>query len=116
MKRPGTGFIRLTHALVDGEAFMLASNGARCLLILIWRRFNGRNNGQIPLSVREAADWLHCGKTATARYFAELQQLGLIEAVTKGQFAIKSGTGKNAATTWRLTFLQNERADDDKAA
>ena len=105
--RPSNQFIRLSHSLVDSEAFAAASNGARGLLIFLGRRYNGRNNGNISCSVREAAIWLHCSKSSVGRYFIELQQLDLIEAVNKGRFAIRVGDGRRVATTWRLKFLED---------
>jgi len=105
---PADPFIRLSHSLVDSESFAIASNGARSLLILLWRRYNGRNNGSLSCSVREAATWLHCGKSQAGVYFTELQQLELIEAVNKGNFTVKIGDGRRAATTWRLKFLEDQ--------
>ena len=101
-------FVRLGHSLVDGAAFRLASSGATRLIILLLRRFNGHNNGAISCSIREAADWCHCGKSTAAKLFEELETLNLIGVVHKGAFSIKAGDDKNAATTWRLTFLQDQ--------
>jgi len=107
-KKSGAGWIKLTHEVVDGEAFGAASNNARCLLILLWRRHNGKNNGAIELSIREAAAWLHTSKATAARAFIELQALGLVAAVRRGHFNIKAGAQKGEATTWRLLVIPQE--------
>lgn len=99
------GFIKLSHDVVDSAEFAEASSGATRLLILLWRRHNGRNNGKIHCSVREAASWLHCGKSKALACLTELQRLGLIAAAQKGHFDIKAGELKNISTSWRLLFL-----------
>ena len=108
------GFLKLSHSLVDCPAFTDASAGATRLLILLWRRFNGRNNGDIPCSVREAAAWCKCGKSAAAAYFIELQERGLISPVSKGRFTSR-GARQNVATKWLLTFLPSKQGGPDVA-
>jgi hypothetical protein len=112
-RAPGRPFVMMSHELIDCPAFVSASCGATRLLIFIWRRHNGRNNGAISCSIREAAAFLHCGKSTAARYFSELHALGLIEPVRLGNFVYKVGDLKNAATTWRLSFLPNNEAHQD---
>jgi hypothetical protein len=98
-------FVMLPHMLPDSPEFAIASSGATRLLILLLRRYNGRNNGTIACSVRDAAKWLHCSKSTASACFAELEQLGLIRAVCRGSFTIKLGELKGVATTWSLTFV-----------
>jgi hypothetical protein len=102
-------FLLLDHELIDGDAFGAATGGATRLLIFIMRRFNGRNNGDIPCGIREAAKFLHCGKSTAARFFEELEGLKLIEPTRRGHFEVKQGEMKNVATRWRVTFLENAR-------
>src|SRR5215831_2831997 len=78
-KRSDDRFVKLPYDVLDSAAFISASAGAKALFVFLIRRFNGRNNGQISCSVREAAAWCACGKTAAAKYFDELIALDLIE-------------------------------------
>jgi hypothetical protein len=97
----GERFIRLTHQLVDSEAWLRASLGCRCLTLEIWKRYNGRNNGSIPFSRREAEAALGCGPAQAVRYFREAQDRGFIVATRRGSLG-SGGTGKS--TRWRITM------------
>jgi hypothetical protein len=99
------GFNRLYHGIVDTEAFLFISNsGALPLLIYIWRRYNGRNNGRITFSQREAERRFGCSPKRAIRRFSELQEAGFIVAVRRGAFSQKTGVFAARATTWRLTM------------
>lgn len=81
------------------------SPNARALLIELLLMYNGRNNGEIFLSVRDATGRLgltDCHATLSA--FHELEQVGLIEKTFVGFFTIKGGD-KSRANAWRLTWL-----------
>ena len=104
-------FIKFDYSTVDG-AIAAATSHATRLLVLLTRRFNGHNNGEIPCSVREAAAWCKCSLSTAQRCFVELQELGLIEIVIRGNFAIKDGSRKNTASTWRLAFVHNKGGRD----
>ncbi len=54
-------FVRLHRGVTNSEAWKSLSCEARCLLIEIWARHNGQNNGRIPYSHREARKALHVG-------------------------------------------------------
>lgn len=105
-KQSDRRFVLLDHALVDSPAYVGASTNAKCLLILLLRKFNGRNNGGINCGVREAASWLHSSKDTASRAFVELYEIGLIEPTKRGYFEIKAGEQKNVATSWRLSFIE----------
>ena len=89
---------------MDTPAWRSLSLGARCLLLEVWRRHNGTNNGQISMSVREAAALLGCSKKMPSRWFAELREKGFLEPTRLGSFAWKGGAMNGRATTWRLTM------------
>ena len=60
---------------------------------------NGTNNGDIPMSIREAAGLLRTGKDQATKAFADLQDRGFIKPSVKGCFTFKA----RHATTWVLT-------------
>ena len=51
--------IRLYHWLLRSEAWQSLSANARAIYIEMATRYNGSNNGQIPFSVRDAANRAH---------------------------------------------------------
>ena len=95
----GARFVKLYHWLLQSHAWRSASLAARCLLIEVWRRHNGVNNGEIAFSVREAAEALGIGKNTANRAFRELEDKGFLNARERGSFHWKGGP----ATTWELT-------------
>ena len=76
--------IRLHNWIMDTAAWSSLTLGARCLLLEVWRRHNGQNNGQISYSQREAVKALRCGFASAARWFNELQEKGFLVAERRG--------------------------------
>ena len=99
-KRIDAPHVRLYSWLLNSPAYLSLSCPARALLVEITRLYNGRNNGQIGLSVRRAAERCNIARGTAQRAFTELQERGFIELVTKGAFSRKSPH----ANEWRLTF------------
>ena len=69
-------------------------------LVELLNLYNGENNGQIALSVRQGAKLLGCWKDTAGRAFRRLQELGFIKENVKGSFQIKD----RHSTTWILTM------------
>lgn len=91
--------MRLHHWLFDSAAYQSLSSDARAVHMILLRRYNGSNNGELSLSVREVADQLRISKSTAQRVFVELQERGFIEVVIRGTFTRKD----RRATEWRLT-------------
>jgi hypothetical protein len=100
----------LEYSLTDGPAFINLSSHATRILILLLRRFNGHNNGSIPLGAREAGQWCHCDHVTAWRALKELQKSNLITVVDKGRIVL-DGSGINRATRWRLNFVRETKAN-----
>jgi hypothetical protein len=97
------GFIKLDHAIMDTAAWeFVLRTGAALLLLEIWHRFNGKNNGRIPYSNRDAQRRFKCGSHTAFNWFRDLERAGFIVAQEQGSFDQK--TGGNRATRWRLTM------------
>jgi hypothetical protein len=99
-KRIDAPHVRLYSWLLNSPAYLSLSCPARALLVEVTRLYNGRNNGQIGLSVRRASERCNVARGTAQRAFVELQDRGFIELVTKGAFSRKSPH----ASEWRLTF------------
>jgi hypothetical protein len=84
----------------NSPAYLSLSCPSRALLVEVTRLYNGRNNGQIGFSVRQASERCNIARGTAHRAFAELQERGFIELVTKGAFSRKSPH----ASEWQLTF------------
>lgn len=97
----GDRFIKLTHEIMDSDAWDTASPQCKDLVLRIWKRCNGRNNGSIPYSRREAEAALKCGPVQAVRYLKEAKERGFIVATRRGSLGA-DGAGK--ATRWRITM------------
>lgn len=103
-------FVMLEHWVLGSEAWKSLTPQAVSILINLMRRYNGRNNGEISLSVREAATAVNINKDTAGRAFRELEEKGLIRRVTPGGFDYKL----RHATEWELTMWP--RRDGEVAA
>jgi DNA-binding transcriptional ArsR family regulator len=91
--------IRLYHWLLDTPAWKDLDANCRCIYLELLRRYNGSNNGRIPLSVREIADQLRIGSSTASRALRALQAHGFIAVSIRGRFERRD----RHATQWRLT-------------
>jgi hypothetical protein len=96
-------FIRLHRGVTGGAAWRSLTCEARALLIAVWERHNGANNGEIGFSHRQAREALHVGSRKIVAAFAELQDKGFLVAHTKGAFTWKDGAGAGKSTEWEIT-------------
>lgn len=90
--------IRLPHFMLGSAAWMTLSPAAKALLLAVWTRHNGTNNGEIAYSVREARS-IGLTKSVAARAFAELTERGFLKVWKPSTFTLKT----REARTWELT-------------
>jgi hypothetical protein len=102
-KQP-SGFVRIYHDLMDSPAWRTASLGARCVVLAIWRRHSGKNNGKIPYGRRDAQADLGCGSHQAVRYLGDAQERGFIVITRRGSFDWKNGSRAARTALWRLTM------------
>ncbi len=96
----GYTFVMLRHDIMDSRAYLALSPDARCVYQCIKRRFNGYNNGDIPISCREAAEQCNIGKSTAAKALIEIQEKGFAVVTVKSGFNVK---GSRRSQRWRLT-------------
>ena len=96
-------YIRLHRGVTESAAWKDMTTDARCLVLAIWERHNGTNNGHISFSHREAVIVLKRGTDKTRQAFKDAQEHGFLIAKTKGSFDWKVGAGEGKATEWELT-------------
>ena len=91
-------FLALPHYLLKSDAWKSLGPIPRALFVEVAQRWNGFNNGQIGLGVREAGQALHVKHTTAGAAFKVLQERGFL-ALTKD-----SGFDqKRLAREWRVT-------------
>lgn len=100
--RSKTRVVYLSYPLIESDAWRYLPAPACKIFIELRRRFNGRNNGDISLSYREAAELVGCSKSSALRHMAALIDHGLVSMHTKGQMRNRH------ATTWYLTMERCE--------
>jgi hypothetical protein len=92
--------VRLYHQDLETPAFTSLDCKARALLLEFHREYNGHNNGEIVLPVKEAMQRLGIGSTHTMlRAFQALEDRGFIVATSRGAFH----AGAKHSTKWELT-------------
>lgn len=94
-----TRFLKLDHWILKTLAWQSLPPASRALYVELAQRYNGYNNGEISMSVREAARLLHIAKDTATKSFHELEEKGFIRRKICGSFNWKI----RHATTWILT-------------
>jgi hypothetical protein len=97
-------FVPLLIATIDSPAWRAMSHGAQSLYVALKRRYNANidNNGEIFLSLRDAAQELQSHRDHIARWYRELQHYGF---VVQMQPPCLGAEGKGKTAHWRLTEL-----------
>ncbi|MBP2229379.1 hypothetical protein J2847_002678 [Azospirillum agricola] len=91
-------FVALPHYLLNSPAWRTLTPNAKALLIDVWSRHNGANNGSIAYAVREAAG-IGLSKDQAGRAFRELEERGFLKVRHASTFTLKT----REARTWELT-------------
>ena len=88
----------LPRGLMDSRTWRNLRPSARALFVEIALGYDGKNDGRVRLSHREAAFAIHSGLATAVRAFAELEQAGLIR---------RSGR-ERVASRWTIVHLSND--------
>lgn len=99
-------YCKLMHSLIDSEPFGNLSTGATRLILLLFRRHDGFNNGSIVCSKRDAMAWCHCGDAAALANLKELETARLISRTQKGRYHRFGNRAYCIASTWKLNFIK----------
>ena len=100
---PTGQFTPLPYHMTQSPAWRSLSGNATKLLLELCTRFNGGNNGDLSLSLDDAAELLNIGKTTAGRAYKEPQAKGFIQKVKQGSWI------RGKATTWRVTLLDHTK-------
>jgi len=100
-KNPRGRFVMLYQDLIESVAWKSLNGDARSLYLNVAAKYNGKNNGRISFSAREAAPALNISRATTARAFRNLIDRGFITIAKRSGFNLKRG--QDRATEYRLT-------------
>jgi hypothetical protein len=103
-KKGSGGFIGLPYSVYDGDEFQALKPMDVVVLLLLIRKWNGHNNGNIALGVREAANRCHCSQMTACRALKNLEKARIITATYKGHLVPEVGRS-DVATRWKLNFV-----------
>ncbi len=98
-KRKPDRHVRLYHWLMRSPAWKSLPGLSRALYAELAKYYNGKNNGKIGYSARQAADDLQITPGTASRHLRILTDCGFIEPMKKGAFSVK----ERHATEWRMT-------------
>jgi hypothetical protein len=101
---PAEKHVRLYRWELQSAAYRSLSLRARCLLVELKALYNGSNNGELFLSVRDAAARLKTGLHQATAAFRELVDRGFIKPRQRGSFHWK----QRHATSWLLTEYDDD--------
>lgn len=108
--------IRLERYVYESEAWDSMGFAAQILWLALTYRHNGKNNGRIFLSYREARKKMKCGNSTIRRAFEELEDRRFIRVMKKGGFSQKHATEGARASEYKLTHLVSDVNDPDYRA
>jgi len=94
----GERYIALPHWMLRSPAWRALSPNGKAVLLHLWERHNGSNNGQIVYAVREAAE-IGIGRSNAAVALGELLDLGFLRITRDSAFRIKT----KEAREWAIT-------------
>ena len=100
-KNPRGNFVMLYHDIIESAAWKSLDANAQALYVHIAYRYDGKNNGRISISVREAAQALNASKDTAARAIKILIDRAFIAVAKRSGFNLKRGPGR--AAEYRLT-------------
>jgi hypothetical protein len=91
-------FVLLPHYMLKSSAWKSLSPNAKALLLEVWVRHNGFNNGEISYAVREAeAIGMH--HSTASRAFDELIEKNFLRVTRDSAFHVKT----RHARLWEIT-------------
>ena len=94
-------YLRLPHYLLKSPAWRSLRPLERALFVEVAQRYNGHNNGEIGLGVREAAQALHVRPQTAGRAFMGLVVKGFLRVGRDSAFNVKS----RLAREWIVTLF-----------
>ena len=90
-------FVPISHHMARSPAWRSLGGPAVKIYVELRSRYNGRNNGDLSVSLDEASRLLGMGKATAQRAFEELDRKGFIRMTQRGNWYGRQ------ATTWAVS-------------
>lgn len=103
-------YIMLHHWMTKSVAFRHLPGDAVKLIVVLATRHNGHNNGEVALSLRDAAREVGCSPNHATKLFRLLDTRGFIDVTQRGHFSLKT----RHASTYKLNWLPMRRTEDSR--
>ena len=97
-KSKGERHVRLRHWMLRSPAWRALSPNGKAVLLHVWERHNGVNNGQIVYAVREAAE-IGVSRSAAGRALTEAIELGFLKVTRYSAFRVKTKEAREFTLT-----------------
>jgi hypothetical protein len=104
-RRSKRRFVQIWHEVIESPAYQSLSVHAKATLVELCNRYNGVNNGRIPLSQREIGQRLRTGQHQAFRAMKDLAGHGLAIPERAGWFS----PNHCHSTEWRITFQATDK-------
>lgn len=98
-RNAGSRHLRIETSMLDSAAWAALSAPAVKLLLAIWSKCNGRNNGTLVYSKRQAMTLLGCGSDRACDAFDELHEKGFLALRRDSSFSQKARRAREWAVT-----------------
>lgn len=97
-------FVALHHYMIKSPAWRSLTPQDRAVFVELATVYDGKNNGYLALSTRDAADRCNISKNTATGCFRRLQERGFIELAQRGAFI-----GAALAAEWRMAHQKCDR-------
>lgn len=97
--KPHTSFIKIDRYVLKTDAWKSLTPADKAVYLILLDRFKGNNNGDISLSIREAAEHANIAKATAGKAFKNLEKKGFIKKRFEGSFSQK----KRLSSEYELT-------------
>lgn len=104
--KSGPPFVQLPWFMLDSEAWRALTPQQVAVYIDLARLYDGKNNGRLALSVRDAAERCKINKDTANKALATLEAMGFTECASQGGFSRKV----RHAAEWRLTLWRCDKS------
>ena len=94
-------FIAIPHMVKNSDSWKVCKPPSVSVYVALMFRYNGKNNGYIPFSCREASEECNISKNTAKRAFDQLEEVGLIKCITASNFDCR----KKFAREWAFTHI-----------
>jgi hypothetical protein len=99
-------YVGIPWGVIDSQEYAALSPRAVQVLVMLWRQYDGFNNGEIPLGTPRAGRLCHCDQKTAWRAFQEIIDSGIATITDPGR---PLPNGSNRESRWRINHAIENR-------